>query len=326
MPKLTKSYPKYRKHSSGNARVTISGRDYLLGPWNSKTSIREYDRIVAEFLSSGRSPTFGIEADAYTVAMLIRDYLRHSKAYYGVGSSSDYHNIKTALKPLRDLYADHDAVKFGPVAFKTIHETLVDKGLTRQGINKKMKLLLRAFKWAASESKLPAAVYDTLRLVPSLKQKRTAASESEKITPIDDELVRQTVMELSPIVADMVALQRLTGCRPGEVCNLEPSQLNREGDVWEATLAEHKTAHHGHTRTLYFGPKAQVILAPYLFRDDDVPLFRPCDAVAMRRQFDAANRTMPLSCGNRPGRKYGPGGLKGKAAKKAPGDAYTTNS
>ena len=262
MPKLTKSHPKYRKHSSGNARVTINGRDYLLGPWQSKTSIREYDRIIAEYLTSGRSPSFGIEAEAYTVAMLIRDYLRHSKEYYGTGPSSDYNNIKTAMKAIRDLYADHDATAIGPVAFKAIRQTQIDRGLTRQGINKRMKLVLRAFKWAAGEAKIPTSVFDTLRLVPSLKQNRTAAPESEKVVPVDDGVVQATIAELCPIVADMVRLQRLTGCRPGEVCNLKPSQLKRDGDVWEATLIEHKTAHHEHTRMLYFGPKSQATLAP----------------------------------------------------------------
>lgn len=326
MPILTKSIPKYRKHSSGSARVTFNGRDYLLGPWNSKTSIREYDRIVAEYLASGRSPTFGIESESYTVAMLIRDYLRHCKAYYGTGASSDYHNTKSAVRLLRDLYAEHDAAEVGPVAFKAIRQKLVDTGRTRQGINKSMRLLLRAFKWGAGEAKIPAEVFETLRLVPSLKRKHTDAPESEKVTPVADEVVEVTISELSPIVADMVRLQRLIGCRPAEVCNLTPSSIDRSDDVWVATLAEHKTAHHGHTRTLFIGPKAQAILEPYLLRDDDLCLFRPCDAVALRRQRDSENRTTPLSCGNRPGRKYDQGGLKGRKAKKAPGDAYTTCS
>ncbi len=55
MPKLTNSLPKYREHSSGNARVTISGRDYLLGPYGTKASNLEYDRSIAEYLASGRS-------------------------------------------------------------------------------------------------------------------------------------------------------------------------------------------------------------------------------------------------------------------------------
>lgn len=318
--------PKYRKHSSGNARVTINGRDYLLGPWNSKTSIREYDRIVAEFLASGRSPSFGIEADAYTVAMMIRDYLRHCKAYYGITKTSELHRIRPALKPLRDLYADHDAAEFDPVCYKAVRQVMIQSELSRQGVNARMKKVVRAFKWAASEGKLPASVFDTLKLIPSLKLGRTTAPETEPVTPVADEVVEATVGSLSPIVADMVILQRLIGCRPGEVCNLTLASLDRSDDVWIATLTEHKTAHHGHTRKLYVGPKAQAILAPYLFRDDDIHLFRPIDAVALRRQRDAANRTTPMSCGNRPGFKNDRGGLKGMRAKKTAGDAYTTES
>ncbi len=34
MPQLTKSIPKYRKHrASGQAIVTLSGKDFYLGPW-----------------------------------------------------------------------------------------------------------------------------------------------------------------------------------------------------------------------------------------------------------------------------------------------------
>jgi hypothetical protein len=33
-----KSVPSYRRHSSGNARVTINGRDYMLGPYGSPES------------------------------------------------------------------------------------------------------------------------------------------------------------------------------------------------------------------------------------------------------------------------------------------------
>lgn len=50
MPSPTNSIPKYRKHSSGQARVTINGRDYLLGPHGSKASIREYDRLIPSIL------------------------------------------------------------------------------------------------------------------------------------------------------------------------------------------------------------------------------------------------------------------------------------
>lgn len=321
--------PKYRKHSSGNARVTINGRDYLLGPWNSKTSIREYDRIIAEFLASGRSPSFGIEREAYTVAMLVRDYLRHCRSYYGTKTGSEFVSIKTAIKPLRDLYADHDAEDFGPLNFKAIRQAMVEVGLTRQGINARMKRIVRAFKWAASEGKLPASVFDTLRLIPSLKRGRTTAPDTEPVLPVDDDVVEATIAELSPIVADMIRLQRLLGCRPGEICNLNRESFDRSGEVWIVEVVEHKTRHHGHERKLYVGPKAQAILVEYLDRcdiDDAEPLFRPRDAVTWRRRRDAAKRTTPLNCGNAQGRKSDRGGLKGKRGKRLASDAYTTNS
>lgn len=321
---MANSVPKYRRHSSGQARVTINGRDYLLGPWQSRVSVREYDRVVAEFLSSGRSPSFGLKAEAYSLALLIRDYLRYAKGYYGDAASSEYLRIKPALKPLRDLYADHDAAEFGPVGLKAVRQTMIEAGLSRQGINSRVKKIVRAFKWAASEGKIPAATFETLRLVPSLKSGRTEAPDTDPVVPVDDATVDRTILALSPIVADMVRLQRLLGCRPGEICNLTPAAFDRTEDVWVAELVEHKTKRHGHKRKMFIGPKAQAIVLPYLDRAEDECLFRPCDAVANRRQRDAESRTTPLSCGNRAGKRSG--GLRGSKGGRLPSDAYTTQT
>jgi integrase len=42
-----------------------------------------------------------------------------------------------------------------------------------------------------------------------------------------------TIEHLPDVVADMVQLQRLTGARPGEICDIRPGDINRKGDVWE---------------------------------------------------------------------------------------------
>ena len=48
MPRLTRFSPRYRTHgASGQAIVTLSGRDYFLGPHGAKASKLEYDRLVA---------------------------------------------------------------------------------------------------------------------------------------------------------------------------------------------------------------------------------------------------------------------------------------
>lgn len=54
MPKLVNRNPKYRKHrASGRAIVTIDGRDSDLGTCGTATRRREYDRLIAEWLTDG---------------------------------------------------------------------------------------------------------------------------------------------------------------------------------------------------------------------------------------------------------------------------------
>lgn len=55
MPRLVHATPKYRLHrASGQAVVSIEGRDFYLGPWKSTASLVEYDRLVAEWLANNR--------------------------------------------------------------------------------------------------------------------------------------------------------------------------------------------------------------------------------------------------------------------------------
>ena len=55
MPKRVNNRPSVRHHKPiGRAVVTLNGRDHYLGPWNSPEARVEYDRIVAEWLASGR--------------------------------------------------------------------------------------------------------------------------------------------------------------------------------------------------------------------------------------------------------------------------------
>ena len=54
---FSRSFPEYRKHkASGRAIAALAGRDCYLGPDGTKTSRAEYDRLVDEWLASGRRP------------------------------------------------------------------------------------------------------------------------------------------------------------------------------------------------------------------------------------------------------------------------------
>jgi hypothetical protein len=54
MPKLVHSLPSYRRHrASGQAVVTLGGKDIYLGKHNTAQSRAEYNRLIAEWASHG---------------------------------------------------------------------------------------------------------------------------------------------------------------------------------------------------------------------------------------------------------------------------------
>ena len=125
--------PTYRKHRSGQARVTINGRDYYLGPHGTKASkarIRPPRRRVSRqrsqwLVRSDRRSTDDGDGHARLPASR-QDVLRH-------GPSSEWHRIKLAFKPIKELYAATPAVEFGPEQFKAVRQRMIDYGLSRTG-------------------------------------------------------------------------------------------------------------------------------------------------------------------------------------------------
>jgi len=84
MPKLLKTLPKYRRHkATGQAIVTLMGRDHYLGSYGTAVSRAEYDRIVGEWLAAGRpaNPP-GEDAPEIIVVELAAAYKRHAHSYY----------------------------------------------------------------------------------------------------------------------------------------------------------------------------------------------------------------------------------------------------
>lgn len=320
--------PNYRLHKpSGQAVVSLAGKDHYLGVHGTPASKTLYRRLLAEYIASGSSKSFGQPVSELSIAEIMLDYLRSFKEHYGHRADAELARFKLASRPVRKLYGDTLASQFGPIQFKAIRENLTNEKNLNDGkirsrtyINEMMRRILAMFKWAASESKLNANVYETLRLIPSLKAGRSRATDTEKIKPVSDAVVDCTLPKLPPVVADMVRLQRLTGARAGEICGLTPGIIDRSNEVWKAELIEHKTAHHGKSRTIYFGPLAQNILRPYLLRGANEYLFQPRDSEKKRRALASENRTTPMSCGNKPGSN------KKRSPERRPGKQYSVAS
>ena len=323
--------PGYCLHkSSGRAYVNLGGRTFYLGEYGSDESRERYAALKAEWLVNRNAAKFSGDVGGPTMASVALAYLDHAEAYYGPGTELE--NLKLSIVPISTLYANLPASVFGPLEYRAVRQWWLDrpgrkrKGssepskLSRQYINSQMKRLTRIVKWAVGQGTIPPSVHQAVKCVDPLKRGRSTAPEAEPVLPIDVATVEKTCGYLPPMIADMVRLQLLLGCRPGELCGLKPGDVHRGGEVWEIRLSDHKGAWRGKSRTIYVGPKAQRILSKYLLRGADRFCFSPREATDQRLAAKAAARTTPPSCGNVPGsnRKARP--------KRQPGDFYTTQS
>jgi len=160
------------------------------------------------------------QADPALLTSVLRIWTTLKKYYRG---STEFVNLKLAIQPLSELYAEIPATEFGVIQFRTCREWwLKDPKRSRQYVNKQMKRLLRVLKWAVGEGTIPATVYDTLRYVPALMKGRTDAPETKPVKPVGKELVESTIKHMTTVQADMVRFQQLVGCRPGELCMITP--------------------------------------------------------------------------------------------------------
>ncbi|QDV75374.1 tyrosine-type recombinase/integrase [Botrimarina mediterranea] len=319
MPRLVSKLPTYRRHkASGQAVVTLCGVDHYLGPYGSKPSRVLYDRLVAEWLASGRSRPSNADASALTIVELAARYWEFAVGYYQKDGRSTgvTPGIKATLRYLNDWYGREPADQFGPLRLKALRDRMIADGHSRNYINDHVGRIKRMFKWAVSEELVTESTYHALAVVEGLKRGRTTARETARVLPIDDAIVQQTLTFLPETVADMVRLQRLTGMRPAEVCLLRPCDLDRSRPVWIYRPESHKTEHHGRDRWVFVGPQGQELLDRYLDRDPDSRCFQPRDSEARRRLAAHAARVTPPNQGDAPGANRAP------RPKRSPGSTY----
>lgn len=290
MPSRT-APPSYRHHKARNcAVVTINGRNHYLGPFGSPESYERYARLIAGCRAvpgAGSRPISDL-----SVTSLIALYWPYAKGYYVKNGrpTGRLASVRASLRVLRALFGSTPATSFGPLALRAIQQHLIDDGKSRNYINDLSGNIRRVFKWAVAEELLSASVYQALQAVSGLKKGRTGARETAPVGPVDDAAIEATLPFLPKVVADMVRFQRLTGCRPCEVCLIRPMDIDRTGEVWVYRPASHKTEHHGHERAILVGPKGQAVLAAYLERAPDAYCFSPRESEALRRAEQRAAR------------------------------------
>ncbi len=309
-----KTPPKYRLHRpSGLAVVTIDGRDHYLGRHGTKASRELYARLIAE-----REQADGRPIQPRRALSIVELCLAHWRwARENVNLTDD---IRAMIQVLRQTHARCEVGAFGPRALKAVRAEMVKAGWSRKTVNKRVSALRRMFRWGVAEELVPVEAHHALMTVEGLRRGELGVKESEPVQPVPLADIDAVLDHLTPPVRAIVLLQLHTGARCGELVGLRPVDIDVSGDVWRADLREHKGTHRGRVRTLWFGPRAQAVLRPFLDRPAERPLFRPVEGMQAFRDVQTAQRTPPTHHGNRVGSNR-----KAKPAKK-PGETYDTSS
>jgi integrase len=301
MPAQAHRIPKYRIHKArGLAVVRLDGKDHYLGRYESPDSRARYRRLITAWLAglSAPSDNGGISppANVSINGVLLRYFDFAEKYYLKDGKpTQEFGDMRLALWPVRELYGESVAAEFGPKKLKAVREKMIADGLCRRVINARINRIRRVFKWAVAEELVPASIHHGLQAVPGLRYGRTEARESEPVKPVPDESVDATLPFLSPQVAAMVQLQRLTGMRPSEIVMMRPSDIERTGATWTYEPHAHKNSWRGHRRLVPLGPKAQKVLEPFMAREPIQYCFSPIEAEAWRSQMRRAARKTPMT-------------------------------
>lgn len=263
--------PKYCHHKQKNlAYVTINGRVIYLGKYDSPESHNNYDKTIAEWLSNNRMLESEYFVSDFSVSDLVARYLDHSINYYlnrrTNKPTSHYHKIKSAVVYAHRYYGDLPIEEFRARHLKAIRTIMIDKKYVRGTINQWISLIKAMFRWGAEEELFSDEIYHRIKIVKGLQLGRSDAKESKSVKGITYDRIHAVKPHIPTLVWDMVQIQLLTGMRPGEVVGMKGSELVTGSEVWEYLPESHKTAHKGKSRFIFIGPRAQVILSPYLIK------------------------------------------------------------
>jgi len=317
-----KAVPTYRKQKtkSGNlAFCEFNGRRFYLGKFNSPESRERYLAVLAEHKVGGGL----VHRGELTIAELCAAFLEHASEYYRYDDSSttsEVTSFERCMVPLCKLYKALKIDGFTPLRLQAVRQEMIDMGWSRKYVNAQISRIRRLVKWGVSQDLVSPSVLHGLQAVVGLKWGRSTAHETEPVKPIHADTVAATIKHLTPTVAAMVKVQQLCGCRPGEVCQLRACDLTMGDKIWVFCPKTFKTKHHGHSRRILLGPKAQSLITPFLGIDTLAYVFSPKRSAAERREALHRARVTPKSCGNIEGsnRKLNP--------KRAPGDRYYTST
>lgn len=276
MPRSKAVFPKYRRHVSGQAVVDFNSTSFYLGAYESPESHARYLELVTEYHATGlQTPKKGCQQQQpLSLSAMLLDFL--TNGLQRVTPSADRQKLYARLAKELDTRCGHTPlVEFGPIKLSEIRDGFVERGNSRRHANDLTNMIRRIFKWAVSRELVAAEQLVRLESLTALR--RGEARDNPKRQPVDPVIVKATLPYLQPVVADMVRLQLLTGCRPSELFSLTPAEIDTATpESWQIIKDTHKTDQFGKTRMIPLVAEAQSLLQKYVCRDDCKLCFLTC--------------------------------------------------
>ncbi|MBR3222998.1 MAG: site-specific integrase [Kiritimatiellae bacterium] len=232
--------------------------------------------------ASKRKPTTTVEQK--TVESICAAYCEHAQTYYRRADgeqTSEVHLARLALRVLRDIYGSQSPAALTHADMLHVREVMASDGtLSRTTVNAYMARMRRMWTWALDAAMISATVKAELTQVQPLKPNRTQLREPVPVMPVSDADIEKTKAAMPENVADMVAVHRLTGMRPEEVCAMRWQFIDTTATPWVYRPPFHKTQWRGMIRAVLIGPRARKILKKYRDGNFDGCPFAPARVIA----------------------------------------------
>jgi len=260
--------PKYcRQREKGRpdrSYVKIDGKKRYLGNFGTSGSLAKYAKMIASVQQPDANLLDQIPSSGHQVSIseLLASYLEWAQGYY---DPPEYQNFIAVARLLREHAGTISASDFGPRRLKQLREAMIERKWVRRSINKQIVRVRSIFRWGVENEIIAAGNLEALRAVRALREGRSRAREKPPVKPVPNSIFEATSAELSPMLKDMVKIQLLTGCRPGELLGMQPKLIDRTEKTWIYSPSIHKNTWRGKSRNIPIGPMTQKLLCKYLF-------------------------------------------------------------
>lgn len=306
--------PSLRYHISGQAVVSIGGRDFYLGKRGTASSAAKYAVLIGLYQSGGlklpddfdesvleeRSQLLNPLIPASLTAthqgdepILVQHvtaaYRGHVKKRYA-NEKAESHRLNQICDELDRHFGTRAADTFGPRALQDQRQRWIDSGNSRVYCNRLTNCIVRIYKWAVAQELIEESTWTRLKSVEPLRCGQTEAPETTPVVPVSLEHVRATAKLLSPVIKTMLRVHVATGMRPSELCSMRPCDIDQSGVEWVYRPPKHKNANKGKARAIPIVGDARFALEAYMDRDPQCYCFSPAESMAWYRAKMRAER------------------------------------